>query len=81
MVYGTFIAAFHEYGSGSLPLVESTGLAQRELRALVAAGSDSPPDCHSVPALFEPALCELKLFASIFSLVESTGLEPVTLCL
>ena len=27
--------------------------SRRELRALVAAGSDSPPDCHSVPALFE----------------------------
>ncbi len=27
--------------------------SQRELRALVAGGSDSPPDCHSAPPLFE----------------------------
>ena len=27
--------------------------SQRELRALVAVGSDSPPDCHSLPPLFE----------------------------
>ena len=27
--------------------------SQRELRALVAVGSDCPPDCHSLPPLFE----------------------------
>ena len=27
--------------------------SRRELRALVAGGSDSPPDCHSLPPLFE----------------------------
>ena len=27
--------------------------SQRGLRALVAVGSDSPPDCHSLPPLFE----------------------------
>ena len=27
--------------------------SRRELRALVAVGSDSPPDCHSLPPLFE----------------------------
>ena len=27
--------------------------SQRELRALVAVGSNSPPDCYSLPPLFE----------------------------
>ena len=30
-------------------------LAHRELRGLVAGSSDSPPDCHSLLPLFEPA--------------------------
>ena len=34
--------------------------SQRELRALVAVGSDSPPDCHSLPPLFESLRFELQ---------------------
>ena len=34
--------------------------SQRELRALVAVGSDSPPDCHSLPPLFESQRFELQ---------------------
>ena len=41
-------------------MVKSIGLdSRRELRALVADGSDSPPDCHSVPSPFEPAVYRL----------------------
>ena len=40
---------------------DSDGARSRhELRALVAVGSDSPPDCHSLPPLFEPVMTDIK---------------------
>ena len=44
---------------------------RRELRALVAVGSDSPPDCHSLPPLFEQRCLVLKMATRM-------GLEPTT---
>ena len=34
--------------------------SRRELRAVIAVGSDSPPDCHSLPPLFEPVMIVIK---------------------
>ena len=45
-----------------------TGLdSRRELRGLVADGSNSPPDCYSLPSLFEPA--KVKKDAELASLL------------
>ena len=52
----------------------------RALRYLVVRGSDSPPDCHSLPLLLQVPASHKKtdptLVESAF-LVRETGLEPV----
>ena len=45
---------FFSLGSSVFPTGGDDGIrSQRELRALVAVGSNSPPDCYSLPPLFE----------------------------
>ena len=50
-----FIASF------SLPGGDDGIRSRRELRALVAVGSNSPPDCYSLPPLFESELLKVSL--------------------
>ena len=55
--------------------------SRRELRALVADGSDSPPDYHSVPSLFERSLSADLTYAKNFCCIRMAtrmGLEPTT---
>ena len=42
--------------------------SQRELRALVAVGSNSPPDCYSLPPLFESLKTRTSRLASVILL-------------
>ena len=63
-------------------LVEMMGFdSRRELRALVADGSNSPPDCYSLPSLFESRFVDNELNLHIRYLVEMMGFEPMTPCL
>ena len=63
--------------------------SQRGLRALVAVGSNSPPDCYSLPPLFESLLfiIGIQTESSFLSeslwipMVEMMGFEPMTPCL
>ena len=66
-------------------LVRETGLdSRRGLRGLVVRGSDSPPDCHSLPLLLQAlSLLKKKKGKTNFPfpfLVRVTGLEPAQPC-
>ena len=47
----------------------------------VSRGSNSPPDCYSLPLRFESALVRIRTTFVAFSLVEMKGFEPLTPCL
>ena len=49
--------------------------SQRELRALVAVGSNSPPDCYSLPPLFESVKFDQICAASLLSLGGDDGIR------
>ena len=60
--------------------------SRRGLRALVADGSNSPPDCYSLPSLFESLPiwdCLSPLYWRDLNspMVEMMGFEPMTPCL
>jgi len=70
---------------GIFPLVEMMGFDSHcELRSLVADGSNSPPDCYSLPSLFEslPIRNCLVLFGGDLNspLVEMMGFDSRTNC-
>ena len=66
-------------------LVEMMGFdSRRELRGLVAVGSNSPPDCYSLPTLFESLLImgrKSHWIRDFRPMVEMMGFEPMTPCL
>ena len=58
--------------------------SQRGLRALVAVGSNSPPDCYSLPPLFESRktrTSKVRFWLIPYLMVEMMGFEPMTPCL
>ena len=65
-------------------MVEMMGFdSRRGLRVLVAVGSNSPPDCYSLPPLFESlnSYSQDLLLRYLYLMVEMMGFEPMTPCL
>ena len=53
---GAVLCVVRETGLGLVAATQSRGLISTLLRSSVNRGSDSPPDCHSLPLRFKPVV-------------------------